>query len=673
MSFETDLERTMNFRRCIMVMAVAAVSACTLILSGCTILRGDSDNAEADVAAVAPELLAAEKLYESGDYHEALVVCVDVNRQDENTPGLNDLRNRCISALLDQREARIEEREAQSVKNMELEAEEMGHVPPNYMIKRFALNACEPFAKQDSPLYELLANKVTIHLKGANVGELIETLSANDGVNMIADKDLAAGKAIDIEVDDVPLQEVLDFISRNYSVDFYLGENIIWVTTTGTQKSQPLVTRIYHLKKGLQLHGDDWGENKDKLISDLGLISGKATVLPSGKTYLEDVVERFVPKVEGAEFYVDRNIHAVFAKNTPDNLKLIGEILETLDRSPPQVLIEARFIEISQSDLRELGLEWALTSPFIASKKNVYENGAWNRSPKTQIGTGDLVSYSPYTSDASGAFPLGPLGSFGLVRGGNPPTASQGLNLTYQGVLTEPMFQAILHAIDISGAGKTLSVPRVTTVNNNPAKLRDGDDMLYYKEFEAQAFNLVDDNNKRYTVTALIPKGEPEMAELGITLVAVPSVGADNKTVSLLLMPSISVLDRFVSYQNESVSTNRATGQIPQVVVKLPVIRRREVQTKVIVESGETVVLGGLIRTVQQETLHKVPFLGSIPLIGHLFRRIDVTEENKNLLIFVTATVISERGESILPAQEGPPKVPSGRMPEKLPEGTVGS
>ncbi len=655
----------MNFKRIVMLTASAGGCVLAIVLSGCASLNKDSGKIEESPPVVAQELREAEKLYESGDYQKALMACIEVNQQDKNTVGLNDLRNRCISAMLDQRESRIKENEVLSVKNMALEAKEMGQVPPNYMIERFVSTVCEPFANQDSPLYKLLAKKVTIHLKGANVSDLIETLSANDGVNMIADKDLAEGKAIDIEVDDVPLKEVLDFISRNYKIDFYLGENVIWVTKTVSQKSQPLVTRIYHLKKGLQLHGNDWGESKDKLISDLGLISGKATVLPTGKTYMEDVVEKFVPKVEGAEFYIDRNTHDVFAKNTPDNLKLIGEILETMDKSPPQVLIEARFIEITQSDLREIGLEWTLNSPFIVSKKSIYENGAWVRSPKTQVGTGDIVSYSPYTSDESGAFPLGPRGSFGLVRGGNPPTASQGLNLTYQGVLTEPMFQAVLHAIDISGEGKTLSVPRVTTVNNNPAKLRDGDDLLYYKEFEAQAFNLVDDNNKRYTVTALIPKGSPDMAELGITLVAVPSVGADRKTVSLLLMPSISLLDRFVSYQNESVSTNRVTGEIPQIVVKLPVIRRREVQTKVIVESGETVVLGGLIRTVQQETLHKIPFLGSIPLIGHLFRRTDVTEENKNLLIFVTATVISERGESILPAKENPPQESSGEMQEK--------
>ncbi|MDZ4200113.1 MAG: hypothetical protein U1E27_12610, partial [Kiritimatiellia bacterium] len=136
------------------------------------------------------------------------------------------------------------------------------------------------------------------------------------------------------------------------------------------------------------------------------------------------------------------------------------------------------------------------------------------------------------------------------------------------------------------------------------------------------------------------------LEELGITLVAVPSVGADRNTISLLLNPTISRLEGFVSYQDDTTVTNRA-DQIRQVVAKLPIVSRREIQTKLVVESGETVVMGGLIDTVTQDTIHRVPVLGWLPLIGPLFRRTDTTEQSKNLLIFVTATVISERGESL--------------------------
>jgi type IV pilus assembly protein PilQ len=627
--------------------------AAALAAGGCAGLNRNADPGAA-ASARPPEVQAAEALYEAGEYREALLRCVELTRRDPDMPGLIDLRNRSIAALLDQRAQRVVEREEETGKQMALEAREKGFVPSTYGLERFESGDEQSFAEQDSPLYDLLQRKVSIHLEGANVAEFIRTLSADESINMIADRNLASNKSIHIDVTAAPLREVLDFMSRNYEVEFYLGESIIWVTAARQPGAGgPMQTRMFNLKRGLQLHGSGWSPKDEKPTSNVGVLSARATVLADGITYIQEIVEKFVPVVDGSQFHIDLNTHTVFARNTPDNLKLIGEILEQLDRSPKQVLIEARFIEISQSNLRELGLEWTLNSPYAVTKKGVVEDGVLTRQPETVIQEGGSLTFNPYTSDDSGAFPLGPQGSFGLLRDGNPATASQGLNLTYQGVLTEPMFQAVLHAIDISGDGKILSVPRVTTVNNNPAKLRDGDDLLYYREFQAQAFHLLDDDNKKYTVTALIPKGTPDLAELGITLVAVPSVGADNRTISLLLTPAISSLDRFVSYQEDSAVTNRA-NRIQQVVVKLPVITRREVQTKVVVESGETVVLGGLIRTVRQETVHKVPILGSLPLIGNLFKRLDVTEENKNLLIFVTATVINERGESVLPRRNPP-------------------
>jgi len=150
--------------------------------------------------------------------------------------------------------------------------------------------------------------------------------------------------------------------------------------------------------------------------------------------------------------------------------------------------------------------------------------------------------------------------------------------------------------------------------------------------------------------------------ELGITLVAVPSVGTDLETITLLLTPTISRLVRFVSYQDDSEQVED-TFDIDQVVVKLPVIARREVQTKVQVKSGETVVMGGLIDTVSQDTKHKVPLLGSIPGLGRFFRRDDVTEERRNLLVFVTATVISDRGESLVTIKPKGPPDPEAPIP----------
>jgi type IV pilus assembly protein PilQ len=182
----------------------------------------------------------------------------------------------------------------------------------------------------------------------------------------------------------------------------------------------------------------------------------------------------------------------------------------------------------------------------------------------------------------------------------------------------------------------------VTTINNNPAKLRHGKDLLYYQEFEAKAFNLLDNDGNKYSTTAVMPKGKPTLSELGITLVAVPSVGADLNTISLLLTPTISELSEYNYYTGAA--TNNSFGQVE---IKLPTIERREIQTKVVVDSGETVVMGGLITSVIVKSTSKIPLLGDIPILGKLFQSQSSTEVRKNLIIFVTATVLSSKGENV--------------------------
>lgn len=604
---------------------------------------------------------AADDLYDQGRYAEALVACIDIEEAWPQAPGLHRLRQRVLEARLEDRIQRAYERDKTGKEKMALDALEAADVPDSYKERRYVDGDEQSFLYGAGAMVEALDLPVTMHLQDADLVTILDALSSDTNLNVIADQDVGAGKKISVDVDAVPLREVLEYITRNMGVDFHVGQNILWVSTTGETSTAPLHTRLYHLHKGLQWHGNDWGPPAETqgAINDLAALANKATVIATNKTYIEDVLEKFITPVEGAQLHLDKNSHTLIVRNTWENLEIIGEILEAVDMNPPQVFIEARFIEVDVADLRELGIEWILDSPFVTSTKTFTQEGRRVDLTRTQIDEGDIVQFDPYTSDDAGPTPLGPQGAFGELRDGVPATAAQGLNFTYQGILTEPMFTAVLHALDISGKGRTLSVPRMTTINNNPAKLRDGTDLLYFDQFKAQPFSLLDENRRAFTVTVLNPEGKPILEELGITLIAVPSVGADRETINLMLTPTISKLEGFLSYQD--VDRTNTFEEVQQVVVKLPIINRREIQTKVVVRSGDTVVMGGLIETVSQETVHKVPYLGEIPMLGRFFQRLDVTEQAKNLLIFVTATVLSERGESLIPVARPtrPPAIPS--------------
>lgn len=596
------------------------------------------------------QLSEINQLYNEGQFDKALVLLNEQERSSADTAEIREMKDKVLSALADYYLKYDVSRSELDQKRMALETFEKSQVPGTYNLKRLIPGKYEPHITKPRKLQIALSKPVSIHLKAADLSAIIQALARDKNINIIADSGIGKGKSVDIELDNVPIQEVLDYVSRNFDVRFYLGENVIWATSAKAKSAAPLVTRIFQINKGIQYHGSNWDEPVGKKKNEgreqaIDILSRKATELPGGQTYLEEIINKFVSEVEGSELYLDKTTHTLFVRNTPENISVIEEILETIDISPPQVLIEARFIEVSVSDLREMGIDWQLNSDVTLSEKGIYENGVWKNVPETVISEGATISApdSPYSVKGEGTFPGNPLEAFGMGRNWTPQSSGEGLNLTVAGILTQPEFTAIIHMLEISGKGRTLSVPRVTTLNNNPAKLRDGSDLLYYEEFEAKAFNLLDQSGNKYSASAMMPKGKPTLAELGITLIAVPSVGRDMKSISLLLTPTISKLENFQFYTDAN-----NTNSFSLLEVKLPTIARRQIQTKVIVESGQTVVMGGLIETVEQDTEHSVPILSSIPLIGKLFTSTDVTELRKNLLIFVTATVVSERGESLM-------------------------
>lgn len=640
----------MNTRRFGAAVEISLVVVVMGSLCGCAHMRLPWSHPSPDPASVTEKggtiLEKAEKLYSEGKHAEALAICVDLARIAPGTPGLEALRQKLLAAELKRRTDELAKATPTSDQAMALETKAKGLLPDTYgLVKTNGVTVLPSARAEPTAMQKALKERITMHLKGADISAVIEAITRDRNINIIADRGLGAGRLIDVDMDNVPLEEVLDYVARNLGVSSYVGSNVIWLTapTTPTTPS-PMETRIYKLKNGVQFHASDWDDDKSAAarkpeVSALQGLTSEATEVSRKNTSIEEAIKRFVPVVPGADFYFDRGTHSLIMRNTFANLALAEDLIESLDVAPPQVLIEARFVTASVSDLRELGIDWVMNSAYGVNSKG---NAKGVEIATTQIDSDGNVKYKPYSSD-TGPFPLGPVLPYGSAE-----TKSQGLNLTYQGLLTDPMFSAVLHALDVSGKGKILSVPRVTTVNNSPAKLRNGKDLFYFDEFQAQMFRNVITTPPYYEdYGVLIPKGKPIKEELGITLIAVPSVGADLNRINLILMPTISSLESWTDYQSSQNGTNTAGFQ--QVTVKLPVILRQEVQTKVIVQSGETVVMGGLVSSEKQKTLHKIPFLSSIPVLGALFTRLDETERNENLLIFVTATVVSERGETLVP------------------------
>lgn len=590
------------------VLAFIISGAALFFPAGCNTTGGNKPAGLASVVAGEPALMAQARAdRDAGRYNEALMALSEQARVNPGAAGLEDLRTSILDRMLKTREKELKPALPVHEAKIDQEVDDNRLLPDSYRRRR-TIQAPEALIRTpDNKAEAMLSLPVSMSLEGADLSVFIMGLTQSAGtnatINIIADDAISGGKTLTMSVTNVPLREVLDYASRNLDVSFYVGETMIWVTKrSSATDSEPMQTRLYKLRKGIssiEKAGDDG--------TGIGILAA---------------LEKFIPKDPGADLLFDRDTHVLIVRNSRENLRMVEDILDVLDVSPPQVSIEARFISTGVNDLRELGVNWNTSR--LEFKSEGHEN------PQAVLRAGKIIQPGQVANPALDA------------------------TLAYQGLLSSPMFEVIIQALEKSGKSQTLSVPRVTALNNQPARIRVGEDFLYFENFTLQEVAAgKDNNNNQQYVSQLVPEGEPTKEELGIILEVTPSVGADRQTVSLTLKPEISEFVRWEYYNVSSSSSgdanNNSSTNASLSVLKLPIFRRSEVETKVAVHSGETVVMGGLIISTKGHDVQRVPFLGSLPLLGYLFRYDKDTNEQKNLLIFVTARILAESGEELVP------------------------
>jgi len=440
------------------------------------------------------------------------------------------------------------------------------------------------------PMEELINKPVNMDISNASVQDVIMALNKIDGLNIIADNALSSQNSLTVKVNNVPLKELLSYIARNMGIAFHLSDNVIWVTAASPndETSPKLETAIFKLKNGLiPVIGDDaptagggGGASDDSGGMGAGL---------GGTDELDDVIASFVPfNQPGAIFKIYKNRNLLLVKNTRENIRMIEQLLKEFDTEIKQVLIEARFLTISQQDLVELGVNL-----------KTLERQNPNKPKELQTITNNLLRNFPTTG-----------------------------NLQLGGVIDNWEYELVIHAIDEKTSAQTISSPRVTVLNNQTAVIRRGQTLRYFEEYELETIP----NEGGVAVTQPVPTGDVQELELGINLEVKPSIGYDGKNIILDLKPNIRELVQFDEY----------------ITAKLPRTSESEIETKAVVRSGQTIVLGGMITETRQHDENSIPFLGRIPLIKQLFAENSVNKQPLHLIIFVTATIIDNAGNTVL-------------------------
>ncbi len=385
----------------------------------------------------------------------------------------------------------------------------------------------------------------------------------------------------------------------------------------------------------------------------------------------------------------------LIVRNTQENLDLVDTIVEAMVGAPPtQVEIEAKFVEITQSNLKELSFDWLLGAFNVPGSEAVFASGglppAANASnyPFVNPATQTPIGQTPVTSGLrSGGFGISANAIDALLFGGAGTTVAPGV-FGIAGVFTDPAFQLVIRALDQKKGVDLLSSPRVTTRSGQRAVIEIIREFPYPTAFEPpqipQTFGATSDGqvisgggSGAFPVTPTTPTAF-ETRNTGVTLEVEPVVGPDGYTIDLNLVPQVVEFEGFINYGSpiQTSVTNILGFGTPVVltenVINQPVFSTRKVTTSVSIWDGQTVVLGGLIREDIQQVEDKVPLLGDIPLVGQLFRSNVDQHLKRNLIIFVSAKLINPAGERvnfIEEEEETIERIPSPELsPPVLPE-----
>src|ERR1051326_6616490 len=345
-------------------------------------------------------------------------------------------------------------------------------------------------------------------------------------------------------------------------------------------------------------------------------------------------------------FFNDREgtllVHASLA-----DLDIIENAVQVLNLAPPQINIKAKFIEVTQNDSRALGLDYYLGNTLMN-----------NGSIGLQGGSAPSFAGSPTPANPVGVFPNPILGqSF------NDQIISQGLRnqaiptvATLSGILTDPQFRVVLHALEQRDGADLLTEASVTTVSGRQCQIQVVDLQTIVtgttvNQTAAGGGGVAGGNG----VIGSTIQPTTQNLPFGPTLDVIPYVSADGFTIQMTIIPTI--ID-FIGYDDPAGFTIQAQsggGSLPVTAqLPLPHLRLRQVTTSSIVWDGQTVVLGGLITENVTKIKDKIPLLGDLPLIGRAFRSESSTANKRNLMIFVTPTIIDPAGNPMHSLDEMP-------------------
>lgn len=435
---------------------------------------------------------------------------------------------------------------------------------------------------------EYTGERLTLNFQDIETRAVLQLLADTSGQNMVISD--SVGGNVTLRLQNVPWDQALDIVMRTKGLDMRRDGNVMFVAPAAeiASREKELLSARQQVQQLAPLRTEYLQINYAK-ASDLAALikSGQNSSLLS----------------ERGSVAIDERTNTLLLQDTSERLADIRRLVSTLDIPVRQVLIEARIVIVNDDYSRELGVRFGATAAF----EHGGADGAGIVGANNFVTEDDDVVLSPNPA-------LGGNGRPGFVQGDpsdrymvNLPVANPAGRLALTLLDSDYIVDLELSAAQAEGRGEIISSPRLITANQREATIEQGVEIPYQESSSSGA-----------TTT--------QFKKAVLSLKVTPQITPDNRVI----------LDLTVSKDSVGQLVASATGGF------VPSIDTREIVTQVLVNDGQTVVLGGILETERRDAETKVPWLGDVPVLGRLFKTTTKTDNKDELLIFVTPRILRE-------------------------------
>lgn len=441
----------------------------------------------------------------------------------------------------------------------------------------------------------------------------------------------------------ISLLEALKIVTQVANLKYRIEGNVVMVVPLNAPEGD-IIIRMYDVLPAVE-------EKIPQMGAEIGRLRGPGAVGGSpfeaapaaaaeGTDWKQFFAEMGVKWPDGSSIKYVRSMGKLVVANTADNLAAFERVLEVLNVVPNQIEIEARFVEVAQTDLDSLGLEWLLTDNWELLTKKGQANLPPSARQRIQVNA---------NADSQGFTK----GNRYLTRGAISATGAGAVIaddiLSISSILTNPELNLIVHALQQKGNADLLSAPKVTTKSGTEATIKVVTEYIYPTDFSVTEVTGTDAAGRTVVVGGIVEPGSFQTREVGVILQVLPEVSPEGHLINLTMTPEVVSEPEWKNYGS---TYTDAQGNVQQLTMEQPFFHTRTVSTSIQIYNGATVVMGGMITETRHSVDDKIPLLGDIPLIGRLFRSKYDRSEKRNLLIFVTARLVDPAGRPIAGEKE---------------------